>query len=112
MSYNTVMGLTVKISKGREYLYYQAGKNSIYIGPKDDVSKAKTENVVRALEHSQERVQHYLESLDKLLALLPEPPRGQYLLKQTAILQDKAMAYTKSARRQSDDAASTLEPDR
>lgn len=97
MSYNTVMGLTVKISKGREYLYYQAGKRSIYIGPKDDISRAKTENVVRALEHSQKRVQHYLESLDELLALLPEPLRGQYILKQTSLLQDKAATYTKSA---------------
>ena len=91
------MGLTVKISKGREYLYFQAGKRSIYIGPKDDVSRAKTENVIRALEHSQERVQHYLESLDELLALLPEPLREQYLLKQTSIVQDKATTYTKSA---------------
>ena len=93
------MGLTVKISKGREYLYYQAGKRSIYIGPKDDVSRAKTENVVRALEHSQERAQHYLESLDELLALLPEPLQKQYHLKQAAILQDKAAAYAKSTRR-------------
>ena len=76
MSYNTVMGLTVKISKGREYLYFQAGKSSIYIGPKDDASRVKTENVVRALDHSLGRVQHYLESLDELLALLPEPCAG------------------------------------
>ena len=99
MSYNTVMGLTVKISKGREYLYFQAGKRSIYIGPKDDVSRAKTENVIRALEHSQERVQHYLESLDELLALLPEPLREQHTSRQTAILQDKITGYAKSTRR-------------
>lgn len=99
MSYNTVMGLTVKISKGREYLYFQAGKRSIYIGPKDDVSRVKTENVVRALEHSQERVQHYLESLDELLALLPEPLREQHASRQTAILQAKITGYTESARK-------------
>lgn len=97
MSYNTVMGMTIKISKGREYLYFQAGKNSIYIGPKDDISRVKTENVVRALEHSQERVRHYLESLDELLALLPEPLRGQHLSRQTAILQDKIAEYTQLA---------------
>ena len=89
------MGLTVKISKGREYLYYQAGKNSIYIGPKYDTSKVKAENVVRALEYSQERVSHYLESLDDLLALLPESMREQYLAKQTSILQGRIAGYTK-----------------
>lgn len=104
MSYNTVMGLTVKISKGREYLYYQAGKSSIYIGPKNDVSRAKTENVVRALEHSQERVQHYLESLDELLPLLPEPLREQHTSRQTAILQDKIVGYAEMVGKRPDGA--------
>lgn len=98
MSYNTVMGLTVKISKGREYLYYQAGKRSIYIGPKDDVSRVKTENVVRALDHSLGRVQHYLESLDELLPLLPKPLRAQYLLNQMSTLQDRVAGYAMPAR--------------
>lgn len=83
------MGLTVKISRGREYLYFQAGKKSIYIGPKDDTSKTKPENVVEALDYSQGRVQHYLDVVDKLLPLLPEPLRKQYLLKQTDILQER-----------------------
>ena len=94
------MGLTVKTSKGKKYLYFQAGKKSIYIGPKDDTSKAKPENVVRALYYSQGRVQHYLESLDELLPLLPKPLREQYLLKQTAILQDKIARYAESAKQQ------------
>ena len=98
MSYNTVMGLTVKISKGREYLYFQAGKRSIYIGPKDDASRVKTENVVRALDHSLGRVQHYLESLDELLPLLPEPLRVQYLLNRMGTLQDRVAGYAMSAR--------------
>ena len=92
------MGLTVKISKGREYLYYQAGKKSIYIGPKHDTSRVKAENVVRALEHSQERVSHYLESLDDLLALLPEPLREQYLLEQMTTLQERVTGYAVSAK--------------
>ena len=83
------MGLTVKISKGREYLYFQAGKKSIYIGPKDDTTKVKTENVVLALDYSLGRAQHYLEYLDELLPLLPESLQMQYLLRQTAALQDK-----------------------
>ena len=97
MSYNTVMGMTVKVSKGREYLYFQAGKTSIYIGPKDDISRVKTENVVRALEHSQERVSHYLESLDELLSLLPELLRAQHISKQATMLQDKIAEYAKLA---------------
>ena len=95
------MGLTVKISKGREYLYFQAGKRSIYIGPKDDASRVKTDNVVRALDHSLGRVQHYLESLDELLPLLPEPLREQHLLEQIAILQDKITGYAESAKQPS-----------
>lgn len=94
------MGLTVKISKGREYLYFQAGRDSIYIGPKDDASRAKAENVIRALDYSRERVRHYLESLDELIPLLPEPLREQHLLEQTVILQDKIAGYAKSAKQQ------------
>lgn len=94
------MGMTVKTSKGREYLYFQAGKKSIYIGPKDDATKAKAENVLKALDYSQERVQHYLESLDEMLPLLPEPLRGQYILKRMATLQDRVAEYAVSAKQQ------------
>lgn len=89
------MGLTTKISKGKEYLYFQAGKKSIYIGPKDDVTKVKVENVMEALEYSQERVQHYMKSLDDLLALLPESLREQYLLEQMTTLQDRVARYAR-----------------
>lgn len=89
------MGLTIKISKGKEYLYFQAGKKSIYIGPRDDVSRVKVENVMEALEYSQERVQHYMESLDDLLALLPELLREQYLLEQMTALQDRVARYAR-----------------
>ena len=82
------MGMTVKATKDREYLYFQAGKTTIYIGPKDDASKVKTENVIRALDYSRGRVQHYLDSVDELIALLPEPLRKQQLLRQKSILQD------------------------
>ncbi|MDE0525098.1 MAG: hypothetical protein OXI27_00640 [Thaumarchaeota archaeon] len=82
------MGMTVKATKDKEYLYFQAGKTTIYIGPKDDVTKVKTENVIRALDYSRGRVQHYLESVDELITLLPEPLRKQQLLKQKSILQD------------------------
>ncbi len=93
------MGLTIKISQGKEYLYFQAGKKSIYIGPKDDVTKVKIENVVKALEYSQERVQHYMESLDGMLALLPESLQEQYLLEQMTTLQDRIARYARQPNR-------------
>ena len=46
------------------------------IGSNDDTSRAKMANVIRALDYSWEWVQHYLESLDELLLLLPESLRG------------------------------------
>lgn len=76
------MGMTIKATKDKEYLYFQAGKTTIYIGPKDDLSKVKTENVIRALDYSRGRVRHYLDSVDELLALLPEPLRKQQISRQ------------------------------
>ena len=95
MSYNTIirMVLSVKVSRGIDYLYFQAGKDSIYIGPKDDPAKAKPENVIRALDYSRERVDHYLKSFDELLPFLPEKTRKQYLTKQIVRLESKIKRY-------------------
>ena len=90
------MGLTIKTSKGKKYLYFQAGTKSIYIGPKNDISKVKTENVLKALDYSQGRVQHYMKSLDELLILLPESLREQYFSEQIRTLWDKAASRSKS----------------
>jgi len=70
--------LTVKISRGAKYLYFQAGKESIYIAPKNDPSKAKLENVARALDYAKERIDHYTESFDELLTFLPPKERRRY----------------------------------
>ena len=96
MSYNTIirMVLSVKISRGIEYLYFQAGKDSIYIGPKGDPAKAKSDNVIRALDYSRERTDHYLKSFDELLPFLPEVTRKQYLTKQIVRLESKIKHYT------------------
>lgn len=75
---NIRMALNVKILKGNEYLYFQAGKSSIYIGPKSDPSKVKADNVVRALEYAWERSNHYDKSIDELLLLLPPDLHKQY----------------------------------
>lgn len=72
------MTLIVKTSRGAKYLYFQAGPKSLYIAPKDDPSKAKTENVKKAIEYTQERIKHYDASLDELLQFLPPKERKQY----------------------------------
>lgn len=72
------MTLIVKTSRGAKYLYFQAGPKSIYIAPKDDFSKAKLDNVVKALDYTQERIDHYKESIDELLQFLPPKERKQY----------------------------------
>lgn len=72
------MTLIIKTSRGAKYLYFQAGPKSLYIAPKDDPSKAKTENVKKAIEYTQERIKHYNESLDELLQLLPPKERKSY----------------------------------
>ena len=84
------MTFTVKTSKGRKYLYYQAGKESMYIGPQNKPDKAKQENVLRALEHARERTEHYLEAADELLPMLPEPLRKKHMARQATLLRTRA----------------------
>lgn len=75
------MTLSIKIARGREYLYFQAGKESLYICPKDNPAKTKMENLIRALDHTRERMDHYAESYEELLKLLPPKERKQYMRK-------------------------------
>ena len=72
------MTLITKTSSGADYLYFQAGTTSMYIAPKDNHSKAKIENVIKALEYTQERMDHYVASYDELLQFLPPKERKQY----------------------------------
>ena len=73
--------MIVKTSRGAKYLYFQAGPKSLYIAPKDDPSKAKQENVIKALEYTQERINHYNKSFDEILQFLPPKERKQYAKK-------------------------------
>ncbi len=73
------MALIIKTSRGVKYLYFQAGPKSLYIAPKDDPSKAKIENVKKAVEYTKERIKHYDESLDELLKFLPAKERRQHV---------------------------------
>lgn len=89
------MTLNVKIAKGHKYLYFQAGKESIYIGPKGDPRKSKPDNVIRALDYSRERIDHYTKSFDELLPYLTSEMREQHLAKEISRLNDKAVKYGK-----------------
>ena len=59
-------------------MYIQTGPKSMYIAPKGDPTKAKQENLIRALEYTQERISHHNESLDELLQFLPPKERKRY----------------------------------
>lgn len=89
------MTLNIKVAKGHEYLYFQAGKESIYIGPKGNPKKSKPDNVIRALDYSRERIDHYTKSFDELLPYLPPDMREQHLAKEVFRLNDKAAKYNK-----------------
>lgn len=56
------MVLITQTSSGAQYLYFQAGPKSLYIASKGDPSKAKLENVVRAVKYVQERIKYNNES--------------------------------------------------
>ena len=96
-----ILTLTVKISKGREYLYFQAGKKSMYISPKDKPERARQENVVKAIEYAWERAGHYIDTIDELLLMLPEPLRKKYSTRQAEQLQNKASARNQSKKKNS-----------
>lgn len=88
------MTLSVKVSKGIEYMYFQAGRESLYIGPRHSPEKSKQENVIRALDYAQERTEHYRRSLDELLPLLPEKARDQYVARQIKRLRERIGWYS------------------
>jgi len=95
----TIMQVTlhIKILKEKEYLYFQAGKSTIYLGPKDEPDKSKADNVMRALDHTRERMAHYTESFDELLPLLPPELRKQCTSSEVARLNDRIAGYRKRA---------------
>lgn len=89
--------LHIKVLKEKEYLYFQAGKSTIYLGPKDEPDKSKADNVMRALDHTQERMDHYTESFDELLPLLPPTLREQCISREVVRLNGRIAGYRKRA---------------
>ena len=63
----------------------------MYISPQNKPDKAKQENVLKALEHTLKRTEHYLEAADELLPLLPEPMRKKYMTRQTTLIRNRAI---------------------
>ena len=54
----------------------RAGKDALYIGSKGKPEKAKEGNVIRALEHVRERLDHYADSCDEPLPILTPKARS------------------------------------
>lgn len=75
------MTLSIKIARGKEYLYFQAGRESLYICPKGNPTKAKMDNLTKALEYTRERIKHYETSYEELFQLLPSKERKQHAKK-------------------------------
>ena len=75
------MTLITKTSSGANYLYFQVGTKSMYIPPKNDPSKAKTDNVIKAPEYTLERIAHHNRVYDELLQFLPPKERKRYVRK-------------------------------
>ena len=89
------MTLSTKLTRGVEYLYFQAGRKSLYIGPKNGSGQARIDNVIEALDYSRERIDHYTRSFDELLPLLPPDLRKKHLAGEIVRLQDKIARYRK-----------------
>lgn len=87
------MALNIKILKGNEYLYFQAGKDSIYIGPKNNPNKMKTDSIIRALDYAWKRANHHDESIDELLLLLPPDLHKQYSIKEINRLNSRILRH-------------------
>ena len=70
------MSFTHKRQKGKEYLYFQAGREgTLYIMPKDSPTDVKVQNVEKALRYMQSRMKNDREIYERLLNLLPEENR-------------------------------------
>jgi hypothetical protein len=81
------VSITTKKSKGIDYLYFQAGVGkTLYLGPKEDLTKVKSDNVLKSLDYVKDKSTHYFEVEDKLISMLPEPERKEYLSKRSAEL--------------------------
>lgn len=73
------MGLTYKKQKGKQYIYFKAGRTgTYYIGPRDSPANVKIENVEKSLQYLKSRITKDRKAYDTLLRLLPVELRAKY----------------------------------
>jgi len=84
------MGLHVKNSHGKDFLYYLMGKDQIFIGPKSEYDKGDLPNVSKAIDHYDTKIEKildkYVSEILELSNYMPEPERKEYLSKRSAEL--------------------------
>ncbi len=78
------MSLSTKKIHGNSYLYLSAGRSKTrLLGPANttDPSKFKTENVKEGLDYVLQRAENYVDIYLKLISLLPEEEKAEYISK-------------------------------
>ncbi len=82
--------------KGYEYLYFYPGRGKrLYLGPVKETERSKinADNVMKALEYIDRKLEHYSNVKNQLVSLLPEEQRREYLQKEERLrLQEKGIA--------------------
>ncbi len=94
---------SIKKRHGIEYVYKGLGQLSVFIGPKNDRSKVKQENVMRLLDaldqNENDDLQLYREDRNKLVPMLTEGMEREYLQKRAAAVQAYRAAFEEEIRR-------------
>ena len=93
MSYNMAMTFNTKIFEAKKYIYFQAGRKSMYNSLKKNPEKVNLKNVTKDLDCVWGRAKHYLKSIDDLLPLLSEHLYKKHMAKKTSKLCVRAVTY-------------------
>jgi hypothetical protein len=74
------VSFTYKKHKGKEYLYFQAGREgTYYISPRDYSGGVNIENVEKCLEYMTKRMANDRDIIERLISLLPRDEKQHYL---------------------------------
>ncbi|TBR09349.1 MAG: hypothetical protein EPO62_05225 [Candidatus Nitrosotenuis sp.] len=65
---------------------FQAGRKKIYLRNKDKPESINVEHAYEALSYLKDKLNHYSEIENKIIMMLPQPERNEYLSKRTAEL--------------------------
>jgi hypothetical protein len=73
------VSFTYKKHKGREYLYFQAGREgTYYLSPRNSTEGSNIYNVEKSLKYMQTRLKKDREIIEKLISFLPKDKRHEY----------------------------------